>query len=107
MAVLDRVAHPNAGLLPDTFHMSIEEPSIPEALRRAGDHVRHVHLGENNRLLPGHGALDWDSIFQALDDIGYAGAVNLECSTTGDPVHTLPATAKVLRQLTRTTERAT
>ena len=106
LRVLDRVAHPNAGLLPDTFHMSIEEPSIPEALRRAGDHVRHVHLGENNRLLPGHGALDWDSIFRALDDIGYAGAVNLECSTTGDPVHTLPATAKVLRELTRLTERA-
>lgn len=106
LRILDRVAHPNAGLLPDTFHMSIEEPSIPEALRRAADHVRHVHLGENNRLLPGHGALDWDSIFQALDDIGYTGAVNLECSTTGDPVRTLPETAAFLRQLSRTTEPA-
>jgi sugar phosphate isomerase/epimerase len=103
LRVLDRVAHPNAGLLPDTFHMSIEEPSIPDALRRAGDHVRHVHFGENNRLLPGHGALDWDSIFQALDDIGYDGAVNLECSTSGDPARTLPETAGVLRRLVRAT----
>lgn len=99
VALLDRVAHPNAGLLPDTFHMSIEEPSIPQALRTAGAHVRHVHLGENNRLLPGGGALDWTAIFGALDDIGFDGAVNLECSTGGDPAVTLPATARFLRGL--------
>ena len=99
LRVLEEVAHPNAGLLPDTFHMSIEERSIPDALRRAGDQVRHVHLGDNNRLLPGDGALDWPAIFQALRDIGYDGAVNLECSTSGDPAVTLPATAARLRAL--------
>lgn len=102
LQVIARVAHPNAGLLPDTFHMSIEEPSIPEALRLAGDHVRHVHLGENNRRLPGHGALDWEAIFRALEDIEFAGAVNLECSTSGDPHQTLPETAAVLRRLSDT-----
>lgn len=102
LRILAAVDHPNAGLLPDTFHMSIEEPSIPDALRRAGDHVRHVHFGENNRLLPGLGALDWSSIFQALADIGFDGAVNLECSTSGDPGATLPETARFLRRLSRT-----
>lgn len=99
LEVLEHVRHPRAGLLPDTFHMSIEERSIPDALRQAGDHVRHVHLGENNRLLPGHGALDWPSIFAALHDIRFDGALNLECSTTGDPHQTLPETAKLLRDL--------
>lgn len=99
LAVLQQVAHPNAGLLPDTFHMSIEEASVPASLRAAGDQVRHVHLGDSNRLLPGSGALDWAEIFGALRDIDYTGAVNLECSTEGDPAHTLPRTASRLRDL--------
>jgi len=99
LAILAAVDHPNAGLLPDTFHMSIEEADIPAALRSAGAHVRHVHLGENNRLLPGRGALDWVGIFAALAEIGFDGAVNLECSTSGDPEQTLPHAAKVLRDL--------
>lgn len=99
--MLEQVAHPNAGLLPDTFHMSIEERSIPDALRSAGDKVRHVHLGDNNRLLPGDGSLDWHAIFEALHDIRYDGAVNLECSTNGDPHQTLPANANLLRELMR------
>lgn len=99
LRLIDKVAHPNAGLLPDTFHMSIEERSVSDALRAAGDQVRHVHLGDNNRLLPGAGSLDWGAIFEALRDIGYDGAVNLECSTTGDPHQTLPANAALLREL--------
>lgn len=99
LRILAAVAHPNAGLLPDTFHMSIEEASIPAALTSAGPRVRHVHLGENNRLLPGKGALDWVAIFDALKEIGFDGAVNLECSTSGDPEQTLPRTARMLRDL--------
>jgi sugar phosphate isomerase/epimerase len=99
LRMLELVDHPNAGLLPDTFHLSIEERSIPDALRTAGDRVRHVHLGDNNRLLPGAGSLDWPAIFAALREIGYAGALNLECSTTGDPHRTLPANAHLLRGL--------
>jgi len=98
-AVVDAVAHPNAGLIADTFHMSIEEADPAAALRAAGDRVVHVHLGDNNRLLPGHGRLDWPAIFAALRDIGYEGYVNLECSTEGDPSWSLPETAARLRSL--------
>jgi len=97
MEIIDAVAHPNAGLLPDVFHMSIEEPDLPASLRLAGSHVAHVHLGDNNRLLPGNGHLPWRDIFEALRDIGFDGYVNLECSTTGDPAVTLPAMAATLR----------
>ena len=93
------VAHPNAGLLPDTFHMSIEEADMGQALIQAGDRIAHVHLGDSNRLLPGHGLLNWPDIFGALNTMGYDGYVNLECSTTGDPAVTLPATAAWLRDL--------
>jgi sugar phosphate isomerase/epimerase len=99
LAIVREVDHPNAGLLPDTFHSSIEEADIAAALRQAGGFVRHVHLGDNNRLLPGYGALDFAAIFQALKQIDYTGAVNLECSTCGDPSQTLPAIAQRLREL--------
>ena len=55
--IIDAVAHPNAGLLPDTFHMSIEEADMGKALIEAGNRIAHVHLGDSNRLLPGHGLL--------------------------------------------------
>lgn len=99
LRMIEKVAHPNAGLLPDTFHMSIEEKNVADSLRAAGDQVRHVHLGDNNRLLPGHGSLDWPDIFAALSDIGYHGTVNLECSTSGDPELTLPQAVRFLREL--------
>lgn len=102
LRILDRVAHPRAGLLADTFHMSIEESSIPQALRDAARHIRYVHLGDNNRLLPGHGALDWPAIFQTLHDVGYVGTINLECSAGRDPDQTLPETARFLRTLNGT-----
>jgi sugar phosphate isomerase/epimerase len=98
LAVIEAVAHPNAALLPDTFHMSIEESDPAAAIRSAGDRVAHVHLGDSNRLMPGHGRLDWPAIFGALQAIGFKGAVNLECSTEGDPALSLPATAARVRQ---------
>ncbi|PPG01776.1 hypothetical protein C5E06_15440 [Pseudoclavibacter sp. RFBI5] len=97
--LLEMIDHPSAGLLPDTFHMSIEEADIAATLRQCGGHVKQVHLGENNRLLPGHGSLDWPSIIGALRDIGYTGSLNLECSTHGDPERSLPETARFLRAL--------
>ena len=97
--IVDAVAHPNAGLLPDTFHMSIEEADLGEALHQAGSRIGHVNFGDSKRTLPGGGLLDWPRIVRALSDVGYNGYVNLECSTGGDPSHALPATAAFLRAL--------
>lgn len=99
LEIIEAVDHPNAGLLPDTFHMSIEEADLASSLRAAGDRIAHVHLGDSNRLLPGHGHLDWRAIFAALADVGFDGTVNLECSTEGDPAVSLPQAADRLREL--------
>jgi len=97
--IIDEVAHPNAGLLPDLFHMSIEEADPAQSLRDAGDHIKHVHLGDSNRLVPGHGRLDWPTIIEALRIVGYRGYLNLECSTEHNPTRTLPEAARFLRHL--------
>lgn len=88
-----------AGVLADFFHMSIEESDYRESILYAGEYIKHVHLGDSNRLLPGHGMTDWKACFDALKEIGYKGFVNLECSTCGDPAVTLPETADYLRKL--------
>lgn len=61
----------NVKLLLDTFHMNIEEKNLPDAFRMAGDLLGHVHIGENDRSLPGMGHLNWGEIGQALRDIHF------------------------------------
>jgi sugar phosphate isomerase/epimerase len=97
--VLRAVDSPNAGLLFDFFHSSIEERDLVDSIHTAGDLIRHVHLGDNNRLLPGMGNINWKRSFDALKEVGYAGFVNLECSTSGDAHQTLPDVAEYITTL--------
>ena len=65
-------------LLLDTYHMNIEEKDVPGAFRMAGDLLGHVHIGENDRSLPGMGHQPWGEIGQALRDIHYEGMCVME-----------------------------
>jgi sugar phosphate isomerase/epimerase len=91
----------NIGLLADFFHMSIEERDLKEALSAAGTLIKHVHLGDNNRLLPGYGNIDWKGCIGVLKKIGFQGYLNLECAIAGKPEELLPRTAKFLSELIR------
>ena len=76
----------NVGGMLDTFHMNIEDASLPESMRLAGEHLNHVHFADSNRAAPGQGHLDFPPILQALKDIGYEGFVTLELiPAVGDP----------------------
>ncbi|MDQ1698122.1 MAG: hypothetical protein QOJ03_3475 [Frankiaceae bacterium] len=68
----------NGGVQGDTFHMSIEEASIPEAFRAAGPHLQHVHLADSNRAAPGAGHLDFTAILEALVEVDYDGWLAFE-----------------------------
>ena len=76
-----RIDLDNVGLLLDTFHMNIEEKSTANALRAADSRVRHVHACENDRGAPGTGQVPWESVFAALQDIGYHGPIVIEAFT--------------------------
>lgn len=75
---VQEVAEPNIGVMADTFHMSIEEPDIAEAIRLMGARLVHVHLADSNRAAPGYGHLDFRPIVQAIADIGYDGWISYE-----------------------------
>ncbi|MCL2828140.1 MAG: sugar phosphate isomerase/epimerase [Oscillospiraceae bacterium] len=72
------VDNPNVKLLLDTFHMNIEEDSIPDAIRKAGSMLSAIHVGEGNRKIPGQGHLPWAEIGRALRDIDFTGNVVME-----------------------------
>jgi sugar phosphate isomerase/epimerase len=78
LELLERVGADNMGLMPDTFHMNIEDAVIEEALRACGDRIFHVHVADSNRWYPGAGHLDFRSILDALYATGYQGYVSGE-----------------------------
>jgi len=73
-----REAGENVGLLVDTFHMNIEDPSIADAIRDAAPRIWHVHVADSNRRAPGAGHIDFGELIEALEDIGYRGYVSGE-----------------------------
>lgn len=75
---VEEVDHPNVGIMLDTFHMNIEEDSFYDAILTAGDLLRHFHLGEANRRVPGKGRLPWKEIGAALNAISYDGGCVME-----------------------------
>ena len=72
------------GLLADFFHMSIEEADLPKTVESCGNLIKHVHIGDSNRLAPGFGHTDWKSCMAALKKVGFNGYMNLECNLSGD-----------------------
>ncbi len=88
-----------AQVLPDTFHMNIEEADLLGALRANRDHFRSLHLSDNNRHFPGFGAIDFSRIVACLAEIGYQGRIAIEGNVRVDLASDLRATMKHLAPL--------
>ena len=69
------------GLALDTYHLNIEERSSADAIRAAGPHLAHVQVCGNDRGAPGGDQTDWPALVAALDEVGYAGPLNIESFT--------------------------
>ncbi|MFW6137846.1 MAG: sugar phosphate isomerase/epimerase family protein [Spirochaetota bacterium] len=80
----------------DTFHMNIEEKSLPMAVLEAGELLCHVHASENDRGAPGTGTVDWKGVKDALNKINYNGYMVIE-SFTPD-VEIIARAASIWRQ---------
>jgi D-psicose/D-tagatose/L-ribulose 3-epimerase len=63
----------------DSFHMIREESSYREAVEACGrEYLGYVHVGENNRGIPGTGQVPWKEFFTALKQVGYTGPLTIE-----------------------------
>lgn len=75
------VDHPAAGVMLDSFHMTIEEDDLEKAIRTAGPYLLHVQVSENQRGIPGTGLTNWDAFARGLKAIDYRGMVTIESFT--------------------------
>ena len=91
------VAEPNYGYLYDTFHFNIEENSIAGVIATTATAIKHVHISENTRGVPGHGHIDFAAVFRALRRAGYDGWMTVEAF--GSALPDLAAATKIWRPL--------
>jgi D-psicose/D-tagatose/L-ribulose 3-epimerase len=96
-ALTDRIAHPNVGILFDTFHANIEEKDPVGVIRNYGRVIKHFHCSANDRGIPGQDHIDWLGSFQALHAVGYDGWLVIEAF--GRALPGLAAATKIWRDL--------
>ncbi len=89
VALLEGLDAAHAFVLPDTFHMNIEEADMFASLDRTRARFISLHLSDNNRRFPGFGAIDFRSVIRHLRDIGYEGRLAIEGNTGGNVVEDL------------------
>jgi len=95
--VLGPLLGPGLGIALDTYHLNIEEKRPNDAIRAAGGHIAHVQVCGNDRGAVGDDHTDWNNFLDALDEVGYGGALNLE-SFTGEN-DTIATAASIWRPL--------
>jgi len=94
-----RLGLPNVKLMPDVFHMNIEDASIVASLEAAGPLVGYVHLADSNRWAPGQGHTDFQAILGALAAIGYDDDVAVEILPYPSPDEAARQAIEYLRTL--------
>lgn len=70
--------NPYLRILPDTFHMNIEEADGFGALAKYAAYYDSLHISDNNRYFPGFGAIKFDEVIQFLKDHNYQGKLAIE-----------------------------
>lgn len=83
--LITKIGMSNMMLMPDVFHMNIEDRTIGPELRRNIHAVKYIHLADSNRLAPGQGHLDFNDIFCNLQKAGYDGWLAVEILPVPDP----------------------
>lgn len=96
-SLAEMVDEPNYGYLFDTFHSNIEENDVPALVAKTISHIKHVHISENNRGVPGAGHVAFQPIFEALRRGGYDGWLTVEAF--GSAMPEIAAATKVWRPL--------
>jgi sugar phosphate isomerase/epimerase len=87
-------------ILADLFHMNIEEPALPSALRAAGSLVGHIHFADSNRRAIGLGHTNAAPIVAALREIGYDGYLSAEILPLPDADTAAQRTIESFRKFT-------
>lgn len=96
-ALLDKVGSTHVQVQLDTFHMNIEETSVPQGILDAGPRLGYFQIAESHRGLLGSGHIPWPEVMDALRAVEYDGWLTFEAFT---PAHaSIAAKSNTWRQL--------
>lgn len=65
-------------ILPDLYHMNIEEKNIYASLEKHAGLYHNIHFSDNNRYYPGFGSVDFLGVLRFLKAINYQGTISFE-----------------------------
>ena len=97
--LLEKVNHPNLKLMPDVFHMNIEDVEIGAELSKHIEQIAYIHLADSNRLAPGWGHTDFNDIFIHLREAQYEGWLSIEILPKPEPLVAAKQAIDFLRPL--------
>jgi sugar phosphate isomerase/epimerase len=82
LALVEAVNDPSFQLMIDFFHLASEREN-PAIVRRANDHIRHLHMANpNGRVFPvAWDEYDYGPFFGALRESGYNQRISIEASS--------------------------
>ena len=95
--VISQIGSERLKILPDTFHMNIEEASMEGSLIEAGGLLGGLHVADSNRLAPGWGHIDFHSIGRALREVGFREFICAEVLPQPDDLSALEKAAQFLK----------
>jgi sugar phosphate isomerase/epimerase len=99
LVLIEAVSADNVGILFDTFHANIEEPSMETSLRACGARLFHVHVADSNRWAPGAGHTDFARVIAVLREMDYARWVSAEILPKPDIRRAAEQTIKTIKPL--------
>lgn len=99
VGLMKKIDRSNMKLMPDLFHMNIEDRKMGEELSRHIQYVEYLHVADSNRLAPGQGHTDFNEIFEHLLKAGFDGWVSAEILPRPDPDTAAEQTANFMLPL--------
>ncbi|MCP8999842.1 sugar phosphate isomerase/epimerase [Pseudarthrobacter sp. RMG13] len=82
--LIDQIGSSHIKVQLDTFHMNIEEASVPQGILDAGNRLGYVQIAESHRGLLGSGHVPWADVMKSLRAVDYDGWLTFEAFT---PTH--------------------
>ena len=82
---VEAIGMKHVGLLIDTMHANIEELDIAKSLEYAMPHLKHIHISENNRGIPGTGHACTKEVFDVIKNGKFTGWITIEGFNEGAP----------------------
>lgn len=95
VAFAEKIAHP-LYILPDTYHMNLEEADLFATIEQYQGYYQNLHLSDDNRAFPGFGSIAFEKVLRQLKNQKYQGTIAIEGNITNSMVSDIHATAAYL-----------